>query len=197
MSTKQSIAIFAHSAAKAHYLSDIVRMAGYTPTVKDVESEDVILSVVADNVLPHNASKPMLYLGEDLPEAEGVREVPVPLRASELIEMIRATGRSRKDLPAQISFGPFQLDTRENLWISALGKSIRLTEKETSILVILKQSEVPVSREGLLEKVWAYAEGVQTHTLETHIYRLRQKIEEDPNSPAILLTTDKGYTIDL
>jgi DNA-binding response OmpR family regulator len=73
---------------------------------------------------------------------------------------------------------------------------IRLTEKETSILKYLfRANEKVVSRETLLHEVWGYNAGVTTHTLETHIYRLRQKIEKDPSSAQLLVTESGGYKL--
>ena len=75
-------------------------------------------------------------------------------------------------------------------------KKIRLTEKETAILKYLyRAGNKPVSRDTLLGEVWGYNSGVTTHTLETHIYRLRQKIEEDPSHAQILLTEQGGYRL--
>ena len=71
-----------------------------------------------------------------------------------------------------------------------------MTEKESSILRYLyRAGQRPVSREKLLQEVWGYNSGVTTHTLETHIYRLRQKIERDAAAPAILLTEASGYKL--
>jgi DNA-binding winged helix-turn-helix (wHTH) protein len=76
------------------------------------------------------------------------------------------------------------------------GSKVRLTEKETSILRYLyRAGQRPVSRETLLQEVWGYNSGVTTHTLETHIYRLRQKIEKDAAAPAILVTESRGYKL--
>ena len=73
---------------------------------------------------------------------------------------------------------------------------MRLTEKETDILRYLyRAGQRPVSREKLLKEVWGYNAGVTTHTLETHIYRLRQKVDPDPLSPAILVTEAGGYKL--
>lgn len=74
------------------------------------------------------------------------------------------------------------------------SEAVRLTEKEVALLLLLYQANgEAVSRERMLDDVWQYATGVETHTLETHIYRLRQKIESDPANPKILQTNDSGY----
>ena len=75
-------------------------------------------------------------------------------------------------------------------------KKIRLTEKETNILKYLYRAGAKaVSREELLAEVWGYNAGVTTHTLETHVYRLRQKIEPDPGNARLLLTEAGGYRL--
>ena len=73
---------------------------------------------------------------------------------------------------------------------------MRLTEKETSILKYLYRSgEKVVGRDTLLGEVWGYNAGVTTHTLETHVYRLRQKIEHDPSNAQLLVTEPGGYRL--
>jgi len=76
------------------------------------------------------------------------------------------------------------------------GEKIRLTEKETAILKFLKRAEgAAISREKLLNEVWGYNANVTTHTLETHVYRLRQKIESDQTKAKIILTESGGYSM--
>ena len=73
---------------------------------------------------------------------------------------------------------------------------VRLTEKETAILKYLyRAGDKVVGREVLLDDVWGYNTEVDTHTLETHIYRLRQKIEEDPSRAVLLVTESGGYRL--
>ena len=73
---------------------------------------------------------------------------------------------------------------------------MRLTEKETAILkFLLRAGDEPVSRDVLLNDVWGYHADVTTHTLETHIYRLRQKIEADPANAQLLVTEGGGYRL--
>jgi len=74
-------------------------------------------------------------------------------------------------------------------------KRIRLTEKETNILKYLQRAGSTVSRDVLLHEVWGYNPAVSTHTLETHIYRLRQKIEKDPSRAQLLITESGGYRL--
>jgi DNA-binding response OmpR family regulator len=75
---------------------------------------------------------------------------------------------------------------------------IRLTEKETAILKFLyRAGNKPTGHDILLNEVWSYNSGVTTHTLETHIYRLRQKIEENPSEARILVTEQGGYRLAL
>jgi DNA-binding response OmpR family regulator len=79
----------------------------------------------------------------------------------------------------------------------ARNRKIRLTEKEAAILKFLYRAGArPVPRQVLLNEVWGYNAAVTTHTLETHIYRLRQKIEPDPSQSRLLITEGGGYRLD-
>ena len=80
--------------------------------------------------------------------------------------------------------------------VAADGAKLRLTEKETAILRYLyRAGQQTVARDILLKEVWGYNAAVTTHTLETHIYRLRQKIETDPTRAAMLVTEAGGYKL--
>jgi DNA-binding response OmpR family regulator len=75
-------------------------------------------------------------------------------------------------------------------------KKVRLTEKETGILKFLyRAGDKVVARDVLLHEVWGYSAQVTTHTLETHIYRLRRKMEPDPSQATILVTEEGGYRL--
>ena len=94
--------------------------------------------------------------------------------------------------------GPYEFKPAVKMLVTADDRKIKLTEKETSILKYLYRSGgQPVSREKLLDEVWGYNSGVTTHTLETHIYRLRQKIEPDTSQATLLLTESGGYRLSL
>jgi DNA-binding response OmpR family regulator len=93
-----------------------------------------------------------------------------------------------------VRIGPYTFHPSAKL-LQADGRKVRLTEKETNILKFLHASTGTVPREILLHEVWGYSPAVATHTLETHIYRLRKKIEMDPANAQILLTEGGGYRL--
>lgn len=96
----------------------------------------------------------------------------------------------------QISIGPYVLLPSLCLMIKTDGRPLRLTEKEAAILLRLHGAEGRVvEKHVLLQDVWGYSAALETHTLETHIYRLRQKIETNPAAPLILLTEEPGYRL--
>ena len=123
--------------------------------------------------------------------------VTKPFRFAVLLARIRAHLRSHEQSEdAVFHLGPYEFRPAGKLLLDQKGKKIRLTEKETSILKYLyRQGEKAVPREELLSEVWGYNAGVTTHTLETHIYRLRQKIEPEPASAKLLLTEAGGYRL--
>ena len=123
--------------------------------------------------------------------------VTKPFRFAVLLARIRAHLRSHEQSEdAVFRIGPYEFRPANKVLVNGTGKKIRLTEKETNILKYLYRSGAhPVSREELLTEVWGYNAGVTTHTLETHIYRLRQKIEPEPGAARLLLTDAGGYRL--
>ena len=119
-----------------------------------------------------------------------------PFRFAVLAARIHAHLRSHEQSEEAVyRIGPYTFRPSAKLLLDPKGKKIRLTEKETNILKHLHRSGATVARETLLHEVWGYNPAVTTHTLETHIYRLRQKIEADAASPAILVTESGGYKL--
>ena len=123
--------------------------------------------------------------------------VTKPFRFAVLLARIRAHLRSHEQSEdAVFRIGPYEFRPANKVLVNGSGKKIRLTEKETNILKYLYRSgSHPVSREELLTEVWGYNAGVTTHTLETHVYRLRQKIEPDPANARLLVTEAGGYRL--
>jgi DNA-binding response OmpR family regulator len=124
--------------------------------------------------------------------------VTKPFRLNVLLARIRAHIRQHEQSEdAVFVIGPYSFQPSAKLLIeTTTEKKVRLTEKETSILKFLfRAGDKPVTRETLLDEVWSYNAGVTTHTLETHVYRLRQKIEKDPSNATILVTEPGGYKL--
>ncbi|BAF86088.1 MULTISPECIES: response regulator transcription factor [Azorhizobium] len=123
--------------------------------------------------------------------------VTKPFRFAVLLARLRAQMRSHEaSEDAVFAIGPYSFRPGAKMLLTDRGSKIRLTEKETAILRYLyRAGKTPVARETLLQEVWGYNSGVTTHTLETHIYRLRQKIEPDPSNPTLLATQAGGYKL--
>ena len=123
--------------------------------------------------------------------------VTKPYTFAVLLARIRAQLRSAEQSETAVyRLGAYEFRPSAKLLLDPQARKIRLTEKETSILKYLyRAGEKPVSREELLAEVWGYNAGVTTHTLETHVYRLRQTIESDPANAKLLLTEAGGYRL--
>jgi DNA-binding response OmpR family regulator len=123
--------------------------------------------------------------------------VTKPFRFAVLLARIRSQLRQHEHSEdAVFRVGPYTFKPAQKLLLRDDNKKIRLTEKETAIIKFLyRTGEQSVSRDVLLADVWGYNAGVSTHTLETHIYRLRQKIERDPSQAEILVTEGGGYRL--
>lgn len=120
-----------------------------------------------------------------------------PFKFAVLLARLRAHLRQHEHSEdAVFELGDYVFQPGNKMMIAANGDKIRLTEKETAILrYLIRAGRKTVSREVLLQEVWGYNAAVTTHTLETHIYRLRQKIEPDPTSARLLLTETGGYRL--
>ena len=123
--------------------------------------------------------------------------VTKPFRFAILLARIRAQLRQHEQSEdATFKVGPYTFKPGQKLLMNENGNKVRLTEKEAAIIKYLyRANDNIVSRDKLLEEVWGYNSGVTTHTLETHVYRLRQKIEKDPANAQILVTDSGGYRL--
>jgi DNA-binding response OmpR family regulator len=150
---------------------------------------------------------PIIMLTGQGAEADIVRGLDVgandyiakPFRLPELLARIRAQLRvfdNSED--AVFTIGPYMFRPSAKLLFDPVrNRKVGLTDKEGAILKFLyRAGGKSVSRKVLLNEVWGYSSAVSTHTLETHIYRLRQKIEQDPPNSRLLLTESGGYKLD-
>jgi DNA-binding response OmpR family regulator len=121
-----------------------------------------------------------------------------PFRLNVLLARLRAQLRQHElSEDAVFTIGPYTFRPSAKLLVDEIArKKVRLTEKETAILKYLYRAGAKIiGRDTLLNEVWGYNAGVTTHTLETHVYRLRQKIERDPAKAQILVTEPGGYRL--
>ncbi len=121
-----------------------------------------------------------------------------PFRIGVLLARLRAHLRQHaQSEDAVFTIGPYTFRPSAKLLLeNTTERKVRLTEKETAILKFLyRAGQRVIDRETLLHEVWGYNPGVTTHTLETHVYRLRQKIEEDPSAAKFLVTETGGYKL--
>jgi len=170
-------------------------------TLPDGDGRDYCVKLRRDGV-----RLPIIILTGSDDEADIVRGldsgandyIAKPFRLGELLARLRAQIRifeNSEDAVFQI--GPYSFRPgAKQLLEPAKNRRIRLTEKEAAILKFLYRANGrPIARQVLLNEVWGYNAGVTTHTLETHIYRLRQKIEADPANSRLLITEGGGYRL--
>jgi DNA-binding response OmpR family regulator len=122
-----------------------------------------------------------------------------PFKFAVLLARLRAQLRIfEHSEDAVFTIGPYTFrPAAKLLQETARNRRIRLTDKESAILKFLyRAGSRPVARQVLLNEVWGYNAAVSTHTLETHVYRVRQKMEPDPANARLLLTENGGYRLD-
>ena len=145
-------------------------------------------------MLTGNDSDADMILGLDAGANDYVTK---PFKFAVLLARIRAQLRQHEQSEDTVfTIGHYTFKPAAKLLLDEKGQKIRLTEKETSMLKHLyRAGEKVVTRDVLLREVWGYNAAVTTHTLETHIYRLRQKIERDPSNAELLVTETGGYKL--
>jgi DNA-binding response OmpR family regulator len=123
--------------------------------------------------------------------------VAKPFKFGVLLARIRAHLRQHEQSESAVfKIGPYTFRPSSRLLIGENSRKVHLTEKEAAILKHLYRAGARVvGRDTLLREVWGYSPDVTTHTVETHVYRLRQKIEADPSRARILVTEDSGYKL--
>ncbi len=162
-------------------------------------------SALCARLRDHGVTIPLLLVNRDTSERATVEALDagandiltLPLRAGEAMARLRAQIRAYESSEdAMLRVGPFHFRPARRLLEDRLtGARIRLTEKESAVLKYLYRAEGPVSRTQLLQEVWGYHNGATTHTVETHIYRLRRKIEPDSSRIGLLVNEEGGYRL--
>ena len=188
-----------HAGIKAH-VCDSLRAA--VAFLADSKTAVLLFDSAEPSGVPENPGLLALMIlakyGADMPPGFSAQNVFVqPLRLGLLLDRIARHGAVRQG--SGFSLGTYLVSPDTGtLTEEKSGKVVTLTEKERHILLKLYERRgKTVDRRELLDDIWGYAEGIETHTLETHIYRLRQKIEDDPAKPQWLLTDEEGYKLAL
>ena len=116
-----------------------------------------------------------------------------PININDLIQTLNINFLKSKFIEqSEIDLGRYNLDLNSRI-LNQNEKELELTEKESSILIFLKQSKDPVKIDQLQEKVWGYNSELETHTVETHVYRLRKKINDKFYDNEFIISDKKGY----
>ena len=116
-----------------------------------------------------------------------------PININDLIQTLNINFLKSKFIEqSKIDLGRYNLDLNSRI-LNQNEKELELTEKESSILIFLKQSKDPVKIDQLQEKVWGYNSEIETHTVETHVYRLRKKINDKFYDNEFIISDKKGY----
>lgn len=133
----------------------------------------------------------------DWAKSENVEFIHYPIKLGFVINKLKSylSHKKQNERLKGYSFCHFAYDPSQNILSDhKSNQSIILTDKEDEILNFLYSKKgTAVARDELLHIIWGYGGNIETHTLETHIYRLRQKVEIDPSKPAIILTNKEGY----
>ncbi len=196
----------AHQAGSGEEALAAARGAQFDAVLLDVGLPDLDGREVCRRLRAQGVAAPILMLTAAAGESDTIAGldsgandyIAKPFRLGELLARLRAHLRLYEDSEhAVFQLGPYAFHPADKLLIeTASRKKIRLTEKEAAILRFLYRADAQaVSRETLLDEIWGYNSAVDTHTLETHVYRLRQKIERDPAHAVLLVTAPGGYRL--
>jgi DNA-binding response OmpR family regulator len=196
---------------------DVIQSNSLEDVKSHVEQSPVDLLIMGEDVGPHSLSLLLKFIKEinftnkilfikdgdsgEISSFEGFTNnhhvIEKPFRIQffiKKIDFVLAKISGSSDVSYRI--GPFVFFPENKVIKFNDQPDIELTEKEVSILkCLLSHSEESVDREKLLKQVWNYNLGVTTHTLESHIYRLRQKLETDPSIPRLIISEGGGFKI--
>ncbi|MDA0708188.1 MAG: response regulator transcription factor [Proteobacteria bacterium] len=201
-----------HEEYKTHQVGDgksalnIAKSQDFDLIILDVGLPDIDGREICRMMRKSGVSTPIIMLTANVSESDtilgldaGANDyVTKPFKFSVLLARIRAHLRQHLiSEDASYPVGHYIFKPGEKILTNPeTGEKVRLTEKETAILKYLKRAQgATIKREKLLGEVWGYNANVTTHTLETHVYRLRQKIEIDPSNALIILTESGGYSM--
>lgn len=207
MTTARKIALFADESLRALLVEQFARHDKFALLAADSPARALALldSAQPDALLIGDAAPGLvraardkgyagriILLANDAAPADVDARLPRPFRFADLLALLNASAPPR----GGVAIGPYLFHLASQDLVGANGARVHLTEKEAAILARLAQTRgETTARDVLLRDVWGYGPSVATRTLETHIHRLRRKIEPDPPHPRWLLTDPGGYRL--
>ena len=178
-----------------HHISDF-------EVTEDKESADIIVVDEKIELLKSmDKNAPVIFLSSD--DSDDIKAhaiIQKPFLLSKFLDTIKASINIFENSDeGNLEFNKYVLYPSRKEILNKRDKSTtKLTEKEVSVIKYLyKNAGKIVSKNDLMQEVWEYSADVATHTVETHIYRLRQKVEQDNLDNQIIITSDGGYQLKL
>lgn len=164
-------------------------------TLAEGNEAPLVALVCPSGTLESANGLPCVVLG-DGGQSGASRNVPIPARVGDVFDALEALAQESTNLSGPRTHAGWVLDFGRLTLRAPDGVAINLTDTEARLLAMLFDAGgAELDKDTLLQRVWGYRPGLDTHTLETHIYRLRQKIETNPTNPSFLMTTDAGYRL--
>lgn len=189
------VKIIASDPAESQAFTDVLAGQGGALSVVGSEEKPLVVLVCPSGITSGIGALPAVILGERkevIPES--ARILAIPVRMVDILEALEGAASDRAGFTQTRTYKGWNLDPPRLTLRTPEEASIGLTDTEARLLTCLFDAAgSEVSREELLQRVWGYRPGLETHTLETHIYRLRKKIESEPANPTRIVTTEGGY----
>ncbi len=187
----RSVYIASSSSAVKRALAGFCLAAQITPVEDKAATHWVVDSQHPPKERPPVSARVLALGGSDEPAATGLK-ITTPMRPEFFMEALQRFLTPTANTLAH----DWHFDVSQRLLLHPTSLPIHLTEKEALLLAaLLESAPKPIPREMLLKKVWAYGEDVTSHTVETHIYRLRHKCEAAISPPCAIMTEAEGYRL--
>jgi hypothetical protein len=167
-------------------------------TLASDSDHPIVALVCPSGILDNARGVPAVVLNatQNYTHVDAVKVLNVPVPLADVLTALELAAQDSGDSKRVRVYGGWCLTPAMLMLKTPDGRDVILTDIETRLMALLFDSDgVGLDKETLLKKVWGYRVGLETHTLETHIYRLRQKIETNPTNPRFLMTTETGYVL--
>jgi DNA-binding response OmpR family regulator len=195
-------------AANGTQALDLARAATFDTILLDISLPDLDGREVCRIMRRNGIAAPVIVLTASVSDADAILSldagandvVTKPFRIGVLLARIRAQMRTyQSSADAAFTIGPYLYKPGSRLLVEREGgREVALSDTENAILRLLcRAAGLAVTRQDLYEQIWGFQTPLDTHTLQTHVYRLRRKIERDPGRPALLLSEHHGYRLAL